>query len=95
MKTRQLWLKVWEGYVMLIETPEAGKIIQGSGGIRKIRWGNDGKGKQGGSRFIYYWATNKEQIYMLFVYAKNERSNLTREQLSALKKVVKLEFGNG
>ncbi len=81
----------------LIESPDAGKIIQGSSGIRKIRWSGSGsgKGKRGGSRLIYYWATNKDQIYMLFIYEKNELSDLTKDQLSTLKKAVELEFGNG
>ncbi len=54
----------------LIATPDVGKVIQGSGGIRKVRWGASGRGKRGGSRVIYYWATNKEQIYMLLGYTK-------------------------
>ncbi len=80
---------------VLIKAPDTGKIIQGSGGIRKIRWKGSGRGKRGGSRLIYYWATNKKQIYMLFIFEKNECSDLTKDQLSALKKVVELEFGNG
>jgi len=79
----------------LIESPDIGKVIQGSGGIRKIRWSGSGRGKRGGSRIIYYWAKNKDQIYMLFIYEKNELSDLTKDQLSTLKKVVELEFGNG
>lgn len=79
----------------LIESPDTGIIIQGSGGIRKIRWSGSGRGKRGGSRLIYYWAKSKAQIYMLFIYEKNELSDLTKDQLSALKKAVELEFGNG
>ncbi|MDM8564862.1 type II toxin-antitoxin system RelE/ParE family toxin [Candidatus Halobeggiatoa sp. HSG11] len=80
---------------ILVNAPDTGKIIQGSGGIRKIRWTGSGRGKRGGSRVIYYWATNNAQIYMLFAYAKNECSDLTQEQLSTLKKLVELEFKNG
>ena len=79
----------------LIESPDTGKIIQGRGGIRKIRWRGSGRGKRGGVRLIYYWATKKKQIYMLFIYEKNERIDLTKNQLSTLKKIVELEFGNG
>ena len=64
----------------LIGAPDIGKVIQGSGGIRKIRWSGSGRGKRGGSRLIYYWATSREQIYMLFGYSKNEYSDLTKEQ---------------
>ncbi len=71
-----------------------GKIIQGSGGIRKICWNSNGKGKRAGSRLIYYWAVNKNQIFMLFAYAKNECSDLTKDQLSTLKKLVAQEFEN-
>lgn len=78
----------------LIADPKVGKIIQGSGGIRKVRWGGYGKGKRGGSRLIYYWATNKNQIYMLYGYAKNECSDLTKEQLLVLKKLVEQELHN-
>ncbi|MCB2262762.1 MAG: type II toxin-antitoxin system RelE/ParE family toxin, partial [Candidatus Thiosymbion ectosymbiont of Robbea hypermnestra] len=69
-------------------------IIQGSGGIRKIRWNGSGRGKRGGSRIIYYWAVHKDIIYMLFAYAKYEHSDLTKEQLSTLRKLVEKELGN-
>jgi len=78
----------------LIETPGSGNIIQGSGGIRKIRWGASGRGKRGGARIIYYWATNYDQIYMLYAYPKNERDVLSNDQLLLLKQVVELEFKN-
>ncbi len=78
----------------LIAYPEMGKIIQGSGGLRKVRWGISGQGKQGGARIIYYWAVSINQIYMLMVYSKNEQVNLTKEQLSILKKLVQSEFNH-
>ncbi|VAW49218.1 hypothetical protein MNBD_GAMMA04-964 [hydrothermal vent metagenome] len=78
----------------LISTPDIGKVIKGSGGIRKVRWSGSGRGKRGGSRLLYYWVISSSQIYMLFAYSKNEYSDLTKEQLSALRKLVKLEFKN-
>jgi hypothetical protein len=66
---------------ILVEKPDSGDIIQGSGGIRKIRWAASGRVKRGGARVIYYWATQHDQIFMLYAYAKNERENLTKEQL--------------
>jgi len=84
-----------EFQIMLIDQPDVGKIISGSGGIRKIRWSGSGRGKRGGTRLIYYWATNLDQIYMLFAYAKNERDDLTKDQLKTLQKLVVLEFENG
>jgi hypothetical protein len=77
---------------ILVEKPDSGDIIQGSGGIRKIRWAASGRGKRGGARVIYYWATQHDQIFMLYAYAKNERDNLTKDQLSVLREVVVAEF---
>jgi hypothetical protein len=78
----------------LVAYPESGKLIRGSGGLRKVRWGTTSKGKRGGVRAIYYFSNSKNQIFMLMVYVKNERSDLTKEQLSLLKKVVEREFKN-
>jgi hypothetical protein len=78
----------------LVEIPTAGNIIQGSGGIRKIRWGAIGRGKRGGARIIYYWASQQDQIFMLYAYAKNERNDLTKEQLSQIRDIVSAEFKN-
>ena len=78
----------------LVESPSSGDIIQGSGGVRKIRCKGCGRGKRGGARVIYYWASSHEQIFMLFAYAKNEVSDLTKDQLSILKKAVVSEFKN-
>jgi hypothetical protein len=80
---------------ILVERPDSGDIIQGSGGIRKIRWAASGRGKRGGARVIYYWATQHDQIFMLYAYAKNERDDLTKDQLSVLRTVVCAEFKDG
>ena len=72
--------------------PEKGKVIRGSGGLRKIRWSVPGKGKSGGVRVIYYWVKAKEIILMLLVYSKNEQDDLTNEQLKILKSLVEKEF---
>jgi mRNA-degrading endonuclease RelE of RelBE toxin-antitoxin system len=76
----------------LILNPGKGKIIRGSGGLRKIRWSISGKGKSGGVRIIYYWAKIKEIILMLLIYSKNEQDNLTNEQLKILKSLIEKEF---
>ena len=78
----------------LVAIPGIGDLIQGSGGIRKIRWGASGRVKRGGARIIYCWANNHDQIFMLFAYAKNERDDLTKGQLSALRDIVISEFKN-
>jgi len=72
----------------LLTNPIAGDLIQGSGGLRKIRWHGSSRGKRGGSRIIYYWDAG-DKIYMLYGYKKNRQSDLTPEQLKTLSKLVK------
>ena len=69
----------------LIESPDAGDLITGTGGLRKLRWGLDQKGKRGGVRVIYYWQVTKDQIYLFTLYAKNEISDLSAKEKKALK----------
>lgn len=73
---------------LLIENPEFGDLIQGSGGLRKIRWKLTGRGKRGGVRVIYYWAVSTDQIRMLYVYSKSDQENLTKDQLKVLRQIV-------
>jgi hypothetical protein len=65
--------------------PEAGKVMKGAGGIRKLRWAGSGRGKRGGLRVIYYWWVTKDRISLLLVYPKSERDDLTAEQVKQLK----------
>lgn len=76
----------------LVKRPDAGSLIPGSGGLRKVRWGYQHQGKRGGVRVIYYWALQNEQILMLFVYPKNETDDLSPAQLRALRQVVETEY---
>jgi mRNA-degrading endonuclease RelE of RelBE toxin-antitoxin system len=76
----------------LVADPEAGALIPGSGGLRKIRWQGSGRGKRGGVRAIYYWAAKDEVLLMLLAYPKNERDDLTAEQKRVLTALVKEEF---
>ena len=76
----------------LLFRPEQGAVIPGSGGLRKLRWGVGGRGKRGGLRVIYYWATEEEIFYMLFVYPKNVQEDLTPTQLRMLSRLVREEF---
>ena len=73
---------------VLLLRPEAGDLIPGGGGIRKMRWRVAGSGKRGGLRTIYYWDTPSEICYMLFVYRKSDKDDLTQQQIRALRKVV-------
>jgi mRNA-degrading endonuclease RelE of RelBE toxin-antitoxin system len=77
---------------ILVIRPDAGNLIPGSGGLRKIRWGAQGRGKRGGVRVIYYWAVKQERILMLLMYPKNERDNLTAEQLKVLRRIIEEEY---
>lgn len=76
----------------LIRRPEQGKIIPGSGGLRKIRWAPTGRGKSGALRTIYFWAVSDEIIFLLYIYTKNELENLSGDQLKLLRKIIKEEF---
>lgn len=76
----------------LLLRPEQGPLIPGGGGLRKIRWGAEGRGKRGGVRMIYYWAVEDQVCYMLYVYAKNEQGDLTPAQIKTLARLVREEF---
>ena len=78
--------------IQLISDPDAGDIIQGSGGIRKIRWSGSGRGKRGGSRILYYWFNKQGLLLMLFIFKKNEKDGLTKAQLKTLKTIVESEY---
>jgi hypothetical protein len=57
--------------------PRAGDLIQGTSGIRKLRWARDARGKSGGVRVIYYFHNERIPLYLLTVFGKNEKANLT------------------
>ena len=73
----------------MMQAPERGDIIPGGGGIRKLRYGVQGRGKSGGVRVIYYWIKDKHQIYMLVVYPKSVKDNLTDKETALLRDLVK------
>ena len=72
----------------LVEQPLTGDVIQGTGGLRKLRWSANGKGKRGGVRTIYLYLTEKSHIHFLTLYAKNEVSDLTTDEKKILKYIV-------
>jgi len=69
----------------LMSNPKQGDVIQGTGGLRKIRVATKGKGKRGGSRVIYYHFDEYERFYLLTIYSKNEISDLSADQKKQLK----------
>jgi mRNA-degrading endonuclease RelE of RelBE toxin-antitoxin system len=68
--------------------PEAGAVIPGSGGIRKLRWSGKGRGKRGGLRVIYYRRSRAGEIVLLTLYAKNEAENIPLHLLRAIRKEI-------
>ena len=73
----------------LAENPESGVIMQGTGGVRKLRWRGSGRGKRGGVRIIYYWHAARSRVYLLFMYPKSVQDTLTPQQAEAIRKAVK------
>ena len=74
----------------LANHPGAGKLIPGSGGLRKIRWAGGGHGERGGLRLIYYWWVAKDRISMLLVYPKSEQDDLSADQVKQLRKALEI-----
>lgn len=72
----------------LAKNPTIGNIVQGTGGLRKVRWVLENKGKRGGIRIIYYWQKSEEQIYLMTIYAKNEMEDLSAKDKKILKQMI-------
>ena len=72
----------------LNEHPEAGAMVPGSGGVRKLRWAAKGRGKRGGLRVIYYLHSAHGEIWMLTIYGKNVRENIPSHVLRQIKKAI-------
>jgi hypothetical protein len=68
----------------LIAHPDAGDVIRGTQGLRKLRWALPGRGKSGGARVIYYWRSAAGTVYLLYAYAKNAQADLTAKQRKLL-----------
>jgi hypothetical protein len=73
---------------LLAQYPETGKVIPGSGGIRKIRWAMAGRGKRGGVRVIYYFKKSDEEIWLLTIYSKSEMENIPLHVLHQIAKEI-------
>ena len=71
--------------------PEAGALIPGGGGLRKLRWSKPGMGKRGGTRIIYYYRGADERFYMLLIYEKSRADNITPDELKVFRKLVEEE----
>ena len=78
----------------MLKDPEAGDVITGTGGLRKLRYGDAtrGKGKRGGLRIIYYWWDPKKQFWLFTIYDKDELSDLSPKEKAILKTLLKQEL---
>lgn len=80
--------------IRLATAPEAGDMIPGTGGFRKLRWADPkrGKGRRGGLRVIYYYFSGANQIWLMTLYDKSEASDLTPKQKQTLKTAIEAEI---
>ncbi|MEO9586806.1 MULTISPECIES: type II toxin-antitoxin system RelE/ParE family toxin [Marinobacter] len=73
----------------LLQKPDAGDLIKGSGGVRKVRWAPAGSGKSSGIRAIYYWKKSDHEIWMLTLYSKSERASIPGHTLKQIAEAIK------
>jgi hypothetical protein len=78
----------------LMENPEMGDVMPGTGGFRKVRWqdARRGKGKRGGLRVIYYYLPADQQVWFFTLYGKDEAADLTTEEKKILRKTIQAEL---
>ena len=74
--------------LVLARNPEAGKVVQGSGGVRKLRWARQGTGKSGGVRVVYFAKVSEDQIYLLVIYAKSAKDSIPGHLLKKIKEAM-------
>lgn len=71
----------------LVQHPDCGDVIPGSGGVRKLRWAAKGKGKRGGARVIYLYVVVASSIYLIRCYAKNMKNDLNEKEKKDLRQL--------
>ena len=86
--SKRLKLKFGAFKSYLMQKPDAGAIVRGSGGSRKVRWASVGKGKNGGVRVIYYWKRPDHEIWVLTIYSKSERSSIPGHILKQIAEAI-------
>jgi mRNA-degrading endonuclease RelE of RelBE toxin-antitoxin system len=75
----------------LLALPEAGKVVRGSGGVRKIRWRQGQKGKRGSIRIIYFWKKSEDEIWLLTLYAKSDQATIAPDILRKIAREIENE----
>lgn len=73
----------------LAQRPKAGVLIPGTGGVRKLRWGRSGRGKSGGVRVIYYFHSELVPLYLITIFGKGDKENLTKEERNEIAELTK------
>jgi len=77
-------------YLSPVPNPASGVIIEGTGGIRKLRWKREGSGKSGGVRVIYYYYNESYPLFLLTVFGKSEKANLSKRDHNELAKFIRI-----
>ena len=93
---QKLWPRYWDederaefaSFIAL--NPEAGAVIRGSGGVRKVRWVRDGTGKSGGVRIVYLARNEAGEVYLLTLYAKSESGNISLNTLKEIRRALEI-----
>ena len=93
---QKLWPRYWDederaefaSFIAL--NPEAGAVMRGAGGIRKVRWAREGSGKSGGVRIVYLARNEAGEIYLLTLYAKSESENISLTTLKEIRRVLEI-----
>jgi mRNA-degrading endonuclease RelE of RelBE toxin-antitoxin system len=73
---------------LLLDNPDLGVLIQGTGGLRKIRLKSSSKGKRGGFRVCYFDSPEREQLFLMLIYGKNEQENISQKDKESFKKLI-------
>ncbi len=90
----RLWQDYWteeergEFCAWISVNPEAGDVVPGTGGVRKVRWSQAGRGKRGGVRVVYYNQLAEGRVWLLLIYAKSARDNLPAHVLDAAREML-------
>ena len=93
---QKLWPRYWdederaEFAVFIALEPDAGSVIRGSGGVRKVRWAREGTGKSGGMRIIYLTRNEVGEVYLLTLYAKSESANIPLNKLKEIRRALEI-----
>jgi len=93
---QKLWPRYWdederaEFASFIAQNLEAGAVIRGSGGIRKVRWAREGAGKSGGVRIVYLARNEAGELYLLTLYAKSESENISLTTLKEIRRVLEI-----